>query len=52
MPEKVIIEVRKGCAMVAAKPKGLVVEIRDYDIQDEDCILKDAAGELYHKVEC
>jgi len=46
-PAKVIIEVRDGVAEVTQKPMGIVLEIRDFDIQDDDEDYPEIDGEPY-----
>ncbi len=48
--DKVIIEVRKGCAVCVSKPDDVVVEVKDYDIENGGEMVKDQAGKNHYRV--
>ena len=46
---KVIVIIRAGVVEVIERPQGVVVEIRDYEIEKEDAILMDGDGDPYER---
>ncbi|KKN47321.1 hypothetical protein LCGC14_0664270 [marine sediment metagenome] len=47
--DKVIVTIMAGVAKVIERPQGVIVEIRDYDIEKEDAILMDGDGDPYER---
>jgi len=49
--ERIIIQVKSGCAYVYHNPSDHEIEIRDYDIMEKP-LLEDKDGNMYHRQIC